>query len=94
MKQLYAIKKWAQEVPHGLREGTMNIWRTKAATYQTPVTITPKRKRREVTNDAMDREDDQEDEERGGGESETERETPRDTQKEERKHAKQKWSRC
>ena len=45
------------------------MWKVKAVAYQTPVTITPKRKRKEVENDAMDGEDDQEDGESGGGES-------------------------
>ena len=59
MKQLYAMKKWAHEVPHEFREGAMNMWRAKAVAYQTPVTITPKRKRTDVANDALDGDDDQ-----------------------------------
>ena len=73
IKHLYAMRKWAQEVPHEFGEGTMNMWRAKAAAYQMPVTITPKRKRKEVANDAMDGEDDQEDLETVGSESEPER---------------------
>ena len=73
IKQLYVMKKWAQEVPHEYREGAMNMWRAKTAAYQKPLTIRPKRKRMEVATDAMDGEDDQEDGKSGGDKNEPER---------------------
>ena len=73
MKHLYAMRKWAQEVPQEFREGGMNMLQANTAACETPATITPKRKRKEVANDAMDGEDDQEDLETVGSESEPER---------------------
>jgi translation elongation factor EF-G len=70
-EKLYAMRKWAQEVSLEFREGVMNMWWAKAAAYQAPATIMPKRKRREVVANARDGEDDQEDRASGGGKSES-----------------------
>ena len=69
LRNLCDMKKWAEKQPPAFREGAMSIYLVKAAAYKTPVTITPKRKRKEVANDTMDREDDQEDGESGGSQS-------------------------
>ena len=62
LKNLCAMNKGAEEQPPVFREDAISMYLARAVACKTPVTITPKRKRREDADDAMDGKEHQEEE--------------------------------